>query len=98
MLESTCRELAIQIAEQFRALGAGMSLRDCVIIGGVDMQAQGRELARRPHVVIATPGRLKVCSCSHALPQRCMHVHFQHFRCAHACVGEFWELVLLMLS
>lgn len=37
-----------------------MTLRDCVVIGGVDMQAQARELARRPHVVIATPGRLKV--------------------------------------
>lgn len=85
------RELAIQIAEQFRALGAGMSLKvsaglkdcgpvhicrlcsepalmcthvvwlqDSVIIGGIDMQQQARELARRPHVVIATPGRLKV--------------------------------------
>jgi hypothetical protein len=54
------RELAIQIAEQFRALAAGMTFRDSVIIGGVDMQAQARELARRPHVVIATPGRLRV--------------------------------------
>mmetsp|Transcript_35531 Transcript_35531/g.78825 ORF Transcript_35531/g.78825 Transcript_35531/m.78825 type:complete len:487 (-) Transcript_35531:822-2282(-) len=53
------RELAIQIAEQFRAFGAGMSLKDAVVIGGVDMQQQSRELARRPHVVIATPGRLK---------------------------------------
>ncbi|GFH22098.1 uncharacterized protein HaLaN_19509 [Haematococcus lacustris] len=52
-------ELAIQIAEQFRALGAGMSLRDCVVIGGADMAAQTRELGRRPHLVIATPGRLK---------------------------------------
>lgn len=56
------RELAIQIAEQFRALGAGMSLRDSTIIGGMDMQAQARELSRRPHVVVATPGRLKVSS------------------------------------
>ena len=28
------------------------------MIGGQSMQAQGRELARKPHVVIATPGRL----------------------------------------
>lgn len=54
------RELAMQLAEQFRALGAGMSLKDAVVIGGLDMQQQARELARRPHVVIATPGRLKV--------------------------------------
>jgi hypothetical protein len=26
------------------------------------MQAQARELSRRPHVVIATPGRLRVCA------------------------------------
>ncbi len=29
------------------------------MVGGLDMQAQARELARRPHVVIATPGRLR---------------------------------------
>ena len=53
------RELAIQIAEQYRALGAGMSLKSCTVIGGVDMQQQTKELARRPHIVVATPGRLK---------------------------------------
>jgi ATP-dependent RNA helicase DDX49/DBP8 len=52
------RELAVQLAEQFRAFGAGMSLRDCVVIGGVEQQAQAKELAKRPHVVVATPGRL----------------------------------------
>ncbi len=31
-----------------------------MIIGGVDMQQQARDLARRPHVVVATPGRLRV--------------------------------------
>ena len=36
-----------------------MSLKDCVVVGGLDMQAQAKELARRPHVVIATPGRLR---------------------------------------
>jgi len=55
-----CSELAIQAEEQFKALGAGMSLKEQVVIGGVDMQAQTRALARRPHVVIATPGRLAV--------------------------------------
>ncbi|KAG1669052.1 hypothetical protein FOA52_003970 [Chlamydomonas sp. UWO 241] len=38
LMMTPTRELAIQIAEQFRALSAGMSLRDCVVIGGVDMQ------------------------------------------------------------
>ncbi|CAG9460378.1 unnamed protein product [Pedinophyceae sp. YPF-701] len=52
------RELAFQLADSFRALGAGMSLRDCVVVGGLDMQEQARELIKRPHVVVATPGRL----------------------------------------
>jgi hypothetical protein len=29
-----------------------------VVIGGVEQQTQAKQLARRPHVVIATPGRL----------------------------------------
>jgi ATP-dependent RNA helicase DDX49/DBP8 len=73
------RELAIQIAEQFHALGKGISLKYSVIIGGmgmytrendhhhaltltcvfcVDMTKQAQELTQRPHIVIATPGRL----------------------------------------
>lgn len=54
------RELAFQLAEQFQALGAGLTLKHSVVVGGLDMQQQSKELARRPHVVIATPGRLKV--------------------------------------
>ncbi|NWT20559.1 DDX49 helicase, partial [Vireo altiloquus] len=52
------RELAYQIAEQFRVLGKPLGLKDCVVVGGLDMVAQALELSRRPHVVIATPGRL----------------------------------------
>ena len=53
------RELAFQLADQFRALGAGQSLRDAVVVGGLDMQLQSKELSKRPHIVIATPGRLR---------------------------------------
>ncbi|KAJ1836975.1 putative RNA helicase, partial [Coemansia sp. RSA 2708] len=52
------RELAYQISEQFSVLGKGVSLRVTVVIGGVDMVGQALELSRRPHVVVATPGRL----------------------------------------
>ena len=52
------RELAFQIAEQFSALGKPLNLRTSVIVGGLDMMTQALELAKRPHVVIATPGRL----------------------------------------
>lgn len=53
------RELAYQMAEQFRALGSCLHLRCSVIVGGMDMMTQAKSLIARPHVVIATPGRLK---------------------------------------
>jgi ATP-dependent RNA helicase DDX49/DBP8 len=52
------RELAFQIRDQFAALGAPMQLREFVVVGGLDMMQQAQQLCRRPHVVIATPGRL----------------------------------------
>ncbi|TMX04058.1 hypothetical protein EJD97_011758 [Solanum chilense] len=54
------RELAFQLAEQFRALGSCLNLRCAVIVGGMDMITQTKTLMQRPHVVIATPGRIKV--------------------------------------
>ncbi|KAJ6406282.1 hypothetical protein OIU84_009915, partial [Salix udensis] len=55
---SPTRELAIQIAEQFEALGSDIGLRCAVLVGGVDMGLQTIALAKRPHIVVATPGRL----------------------------------------
>uniref|UniRef100_A0A1D2A857 DEAD-box ATP-dependent RNA helicase 10 n=1 Tax=Auxenochlorella protothecoides TaxID=3075 RepID=A0A1D2A857_AUXPR len=55
---SPTRELAIQISEQFEALGAGIGVRAAVLVGGIDMMAQAIALARRPHVVVGTPGRV----------------------------------------
>lgn len=52
------RELAIQIAEQFKVLGAPIHLKTSVILGGLDLVKQTIELSKRPHVVISTPGRL----------------------------------------
>ncbi|KDQ15431.1 hypothetical protein BOTBODRAFT_31765 [Botryobasidium botryosum FD-172 SS1] len=52
------RELAFQIAEQFSVIGAPLNARTSVIVGGMDMIKQALELTNRPHVVIATPGRL----------------------------------------
>ena len=52
------RELAYQIAEQFRIIGAEIDLKVCVVVGGMDMMSQAIELAKKPHIVIATPGRL----------------------------------------
>jgi ATP-dependent RNA helicase DDX49/DBP8 len=52
------RELALQIYEQFQALGSSQGIKSVLVTGGADMRAQALELSRRPHVVIATPGRL----------------------------------------
>ncbi|KAJ1969293.1 putative RNA helicase [Dispira parvispora] len=52
------RELAYQIFEQFRVLGKGIRARVSVIVGGMDLMVQARNLATQPHIVIATPGRL----------------------------------------
>ncbi len=52
------RELAFQISEQFAVLGAPLNIRTSVIVGGMDMMSQSLELGNRPHVVVATPGRL----------------------------------------
>ncbi|KAF5772694.1 putative RNA helicase [Helianthus annuus] len=55
---SPTRELAIQIAEQFEALGSSNGLRCAVLVGGVDHVQQSITLGKRPHIVVATPGRL----------------------------------------
>ncbi|CAA9998724.1 unnamed protein product [Nesidiocoris tenuis] len=52
------RELAYQIAEQFEALGASIGVKTAVIVGGMDMMSQALTLAKKPHIIIATPGRL----------------------------------------
>jgi len=52
------RELAFQISEQFEALGASIKVKCAVIVGGVDMVSQSILLAKKPHIVVATPGRL----------------------------------------
>jgi ATP-dependent RNA helicase RhlE len=52
------RELALQIAETFRLLGAARGIRAVTLIGGEAMGPQLTSLTRRPDVIIATPGRL----------------------------------------
>lgn len=52
------RELAFQISEQFEALGASIGVKCAVIVGGMDMVTQALVLSKKPHIIIATPGRL----------------------------------------
>ncbi len=52
------RELAIQVDESLRKIGAGIGLRTAVLIGGEAMGKQLRALKNNPNIVVATPGRL----------------------------------------
>lgn len=53
------RELAQQIDEEFKIFARGMNLYSALIVGGVSVDRQLRDLKRRPHFIIGTPGRLK---------------------------------------
>lgn len=52
------RELAFQIGDQFKVLGSSIHIKTCVCVGGMDMMNQNIEISKRPHLIIATPGRL----------------------------------------
>lgn len=52
------RELAYQIGENISALGALIGVRRAVLVGGMDMMPQAIALGKKPHIIIATPGRL----------------------------------------
>jgi len=52
------RELAFQITVQFSALGTPIPLTITTVVGGLDMLHQNLEISKRPHIIVATPGRL----------------------------------------
>lgn len=58
ILEPT-RELAQQVDEQFRDFGQGLGLYSVLVVGGMPIERQIRELKRRPNFIIGTPGRIK---------------------------------------
>ena len=59
LIMAPTRELAVQIDEQFREFSRGMRLFSALCVGGMNIERQIRDLRRRPHVIIGTPGRLK---------------------------------------
>lgn len=59
LIMAPTRELAQQIDEEFRIFARGLNLYSALIVGGVSADRQIRELKRRPHFIIGTPGRLK---------------------------------------
>jgi len=52
------RELALQVEEVIRKVGAPLGIRTAVLIGGEGIGRQVQALRRDPQIVIATPGRL----------------------------------------
>ncbi|WP_088104503.1 DEAD/DEAH box helicase [Halalkalibacter urbisdiaboli] len=52
------RELANQVAEAVTKMGKYKGVRTVVVYGGQDMRRQIRDLKKKPHLIVATPGRL----------------------------------------
>jgi superfamily II DNA/RNA helicase len=52
------RELASQVADELRDLAAARALSLAVVYGGAGLERQAK-LARRAHILVATPGRLE---------------------------------------
>lgn len=53
------RELAMQIEGEIRMFAKGSGLMGALLIGGLPIVRQMRELREKPNIVIGTPGRIK---------------------------------------
>ena len=52
------RELAVQVEETLKKLGDAIGLRTALVIGGTNPHPQRIQLKKKPHIIVATPGRL----------------------------------------
>jgi len=52
------RELALQVEENLRQFGGAFGMKTVALIGGQAISNQIFALKRRPHIIVATPGRL----------------------------------------
>ncbi len=52
------RELAVQVSDELRALGRFRGLTVVTLYGGQPIERQFTDLRKRPHLAVATPGRL----------------------------------------
>lgn len=59
LIVAPTRELAYQIHKELRAFSYGLSIRSAMLIGGSNEWRQKQDMKVDPHVVVATPGRLK---------------------------------------
>ena len=58
LLLAPTRELAFQVAADFRAAASKTQIKAALIVGGENFIDQAKTLRRDPQVIIATPGRL----------------------------------------
>lgn len=59
LIMAPTRELAQQIDEDFRSIAKGSGLRGALLIGGMGIGPQIRDLRGNPQIIIGTPGRIK---------------------------------------
>ncbi|MCS0351218.1 DEAD/DEAH box helicase [Vibrio ordalii] len=52
------RELAQQVSQELSAVASKMGISLCTLCGGVAQEEQLAQLAKLPHLIVATPGRL----------------------------------------
>jgi superfamily II DNA/RNA helicase len=52
------RELALQVTDSLKKLGLPLGLRTATLIGGEALDRQLFALRKKPHIIVATPGRL----------------------------------------
>ncbi|KAI3382064.1 hypothetical protein SNEBB_005963 [Seison nebaliae] len=52
------RDLAVQIKANCSSLSQSTSIKTCVVVGGLSIVKQKRQLSSSPHIVVGTPGRL----------------------------------------
>jgi len=52
------RELTLQVDVMLRKVGHTLGLRTAVLIGGAPFGPQMKDISKKPHIIIATPGRL----------------------------------------
>jgi ATP-dependent RNA helicase DDX47/RRP3 len=58
LIMAPTRELAYQISQQVDALGSIINVKCATLVGGMDMVPQAIALSKRPHIIVASPGRL----------------------------------------
>ncbi|MFI5270450.1 MAG: DEAD/DEAH box helicase [Candidatus Saccharimonadales bacterium] len=59
LIVAPTRELALQIENECRKLAKGSGLMGVLLIGGVPIGPQLRDLRQKPEIIIGTPGRIK---------------------------------------